>query len=115
MLDELEKINIKYALINYDPTPISNDVNIDKEYIYKAESLGYLIGPYDSFDNAQNSKTSDSSTSTWPNHLWPEACIRNANGSLLSGFANRGCYLSSEALCLRESKEKISLTKSKDC
>lgn len=106
MLDELEKLNIKHALINYDATPIENGVNIEKDYIYKAENMGYLIGPYDSFDNAQNPKTSDSLTSAWPNHLWPEACIRNVNGSLLTGFANRGCYLSSEALRLRESKEK---------
>ncbi|MFZ0218877.1 MAG: glycoside hydrolase [Candidatus Aquirickettsiella sp.] len=108
MLDELEKLGIKHALINYEASPslVQNSFNVGKEYIHKAESMGYLIGPYDSFDNAQNPKTSDSITSTWPNRLWPEACIRNPNGSLLTGFANRGCYLSSEALRLRESKEK---------
>lgn len=106
MLDELEKLGIKHALINYDASPVLDSTNIEKDYIRKAESLGYLIGPYDSFDNAQNPKTSDSITSTWSNHLWPEACIRNPNGSLLIGFANRGCYLSSEALRLRESKQK---------
>ncbi|WP_342227788.1 glycoside hydrolase [Rickettsiella endosymbiont of Rhagonycha lignosa] len=106
MLDELEKLGIKHALINYDASPVLDSANIDKDYIRKAESLGYLIGPYDSFDNAQNPKTSDSITSTWSNHLWPEACIRNPNGSLLTGFANRGCYLSSEALRLRESRQK---------
>jgi Glycosyl hydrolases related to GH101 family, GH129 len=106
MLDQLEKLGIKHALINYDASPIQNGFNIEKDYIHNAESIGYLIGPYDSFDNAQNPKTSDSITSTWPNRLWPEACIRNLNGSLLTGFANRGCYLSSEALRLRESKEK---------
>jgi len=106
MLDQLEKLGIKHALINYDANPIPNGFNIEKEYIHNAKSMGYLIGPYDSFDNAQNPKTSDSITSTWPNHLWPEACIRNPNGSILTGFASRGCYLSSEALRLRESKEK---------
>lgn len=106
MLDELEQLGVKHALINYDANPTQNSVNIKKDYIYKAESMGYLIGPYDSFDNAQNPKISDSITSTWPNRLWPEACIRNSNGSFLAGFANRGCYLSSEALRLRESKEK---------
>jgi hypothetical protein len=106
MLDQLEKLGIKHALINYDASPIQNGFNVEKDYIHNAESMGYLIGPYDSFDNAQNPKTSDSMTSTWPNRLWPEACIRNLNGSLLTGFANRGCYLSSEALRLRESREK---------
>lgn len=106
MLDQLEKLGIKHALINYDASPVQDSANIEKEYIRKAESMGYLIGPYDSFDNAQNPKKSDSITSTWLNRLWPEACIRNPNGSLLSGFANRGCYLSSEALRLRESRQK---------
>jgi Glycosyl hydrolases related to GH101 family, GH129 len=106
MLDELEKLGIKHALINYDASFIQNGFNIEKEYIHKAESMDYLIGPYDSFDNAQNPKISDSITSIWSNHLWPEACIRNPNGSLLTGFANRGCYLSSEALRLRESRQK---------
>lgn len=106
MLDALEQLTIKHALINYDATPTQNTPTVEKEYIYKAENLGYLIGPYDSFDNAQNPKHSDSLSSTWSNHLWPEACIRDANGALLTGFANRGCYLSSEALRLRESKEK---------
>lgn len=106
MLDELENLGIKHALVNYDASPVQDSANIEKEYIHKAESMGYLIGPYDSFDNAQNPKTSDSITSTWPNHLWPEACIRNPNASVLVGFANRGCYLSSEALRLRESRQK---------
>ncbi|MEN9449959.1 MAG: hypothetical protein RJA83_573 [Pseudomonadota bacterium] len=106
MLDELENLGIKHALINYDASPVQGSANIEKGYIRKAESMGYLIGPYDSFDNAQNPKTSDSITSTWPNHLWPEACIRNPNASLLAGFADRGCYLSSEALRLRESRQK---------
>lgn len=106
MLDELDRLGIKHLIINYDASPAQGSANIEKDYIYKAEGMGYLIGPYDSFDNAQNPKTSDSITSTWPNRLWSGACIRNANGSLLTGFANRGCYLSSEALRLRESKEK---------
>ncbi|HEY2567652.1 MAG TPA: glycoside hydrolase [Candidatus Aquirickettsiella sp.] len=106
MLNELEKLGIKHALINYDASPVLHRENIEKDYVRKAISLSYLIGPYDSFDNAQNPKTSDSMTSTWSNHLWPEACIRNPNGSLVIGFANRGCYLSSEALRLRESRQK---------
>jgi len=106
MLDELNRLGIKHALINYDASPVQGSANIEKDYIHKAEGMKYLIGPYDSFDNAQNPKTSDSITAIWPNRLWPEACIRNANGTLLTGFANRGCYLSSEALRLRESKEK---------
>ncbi|WP_218814287.1 glycoside hydrolase [Rickettsiella endosymbiont of Dermanyssus gallinae] len=106
MLRKFDALGIKRLWIGYDATPVKNGFNIDKTYIITAENMGYLIAPYDSFDNAQNPKTSDSITSSWPNHLWPEACIRDKNGNILTGFANRGCYLSAEALRLRESKEK---------
>ncbi|MES2141278.1 MAG: glycoside hydrolase [Pseudomonadota bacterium] len=106
MLHKFDTLGIKHLWIGYDASPVKGEDNIDKTYVQTAENMGYLIAPYDSFDNAQNPKTSDSITSTWPNHLWPEACIRYPNGSILSGFGNRGCYLSAEALRLRESKEK---------
>jgi hypothetical protein len=106
MLDKLDKLGIKHALINYNASPVQNGFNVDKDYVHMAESMGYLIGPYDNFDNAVNPKKSDNITLGWPKYLWPEACIRDVNGSILTGYANRGCYLSSEALRLRESKEK---------
>ena len=108
MLDKLKQLGIKHAWIGYgyDTSFIGKRFNVDKDYVRTAENMGYLIGPYDSFDNAQNPKTSDSVTSIWPNHIFPEGCIRNVDGSILAGFHNRGCYLSTEALRLRESKEK---------
>ncbi|MDQ8040042.1 MAG: glycoside hydrolase, partial [Rickettsiella sp.] len=106
MLRKFDALGIKHLWIGYDASPITNEDNIDKTYIHTAENMGYLIAPYDSYDNAQNPKTSDSITSTWSNHLWPEACIRQPEGNILLGFGNRGCYLSAEALRLRESKEK---------
>lgn len=106
MLEQLEKLGIKHALINYDRSSIQTRFDIKKDYIYNAENKGYLIGPYISFDNAQNPNSSSSISSALLNHLRPEACIRNFNGSILTGFKNQGCSLSSEALQLRESKEK---------
>ncbi len=106
MLHAFAQLGIKHLWIGYDATPVINGFNIDKTYVKTAENMGYLIAPYDSFDNAQNPKSADSLTSNWPNHLWPEACIRRPNGSILTGFGKRGCYLSAEALRLRESKEK---------
>lgn len=106
MLHTFATLGVKRLWIGYDATPVANGFNIDKPYVQKAENMGYLIAPYDSFDNAQNPKISDSISASWPNQLWPEACIRHPNGSILMGFANRGCYLSAEALRLRESKEK---------
>jgi hypothetical protein len=108
MLEKLDQLGIKHAWIGYgyDANYVGKGFNVDKGYVQTAENMGYLIGPYDSFDNAQDPKTSDSITSVWPNHIFPEACIRNADGSIMAGFHNRGCYLSTEALRLRESKEK---------
>lgn len=106
MLDKLDKLGIKHALINYNSSPVQNDFNVDKDYVRTAESRGYLIGPYDNLDNAPNPKNSDNSTLVGSKNLWPEACIRDINGAILIGYAHRGCYLSSEALRLRESKEK---------
>lgn len=102
MLDKLDQLGIKHAWLGYDD---SGKRVVDKNYVRTAENMGYLIGPYDSFDNAQDPKTADSITSVWPNHLFPAGCIRKTDGSIMTGFANRGCYLSSEALRLRESKE----------
>jgi hypothetical protein len=106
MLEKLDKLGIKHALINYNASPVQDGFNVDKDYVRMAEGMGYLIGPYDNFDKAANPPNSDNITLAWPKQLWPEACIRNANGSILTGYANRGCYLSSEALRLREPKEK---------
>lgn len=108
MLGKLEQLDIKHAWIGYgyDANFVGKGFNVDKEYVQTAKNMGYLIGPYDSFNNAQDPKTSDSMISVWPNHIFPEGCIRNADGSIMAGFHNRGCYLSTEALRLRESKEK---------
>jgi hypothetical protein len=106
MLQVFKQLDIKRLWLGYDATPIKHGFNIDKTFVQTAENSGYLIAPYDSFDNAQNPRTSDSLSANWPNHLWPEACIRQPNGVILTGFANRGCYLSAEALRLREATEK---------
>lgn len=108
MLDQLEQCGIKHALINYErsPSSVKMPFNIEKNYINSAESRGYLIGPSVRFDSAQDSKNSLSISSVLLNHLRPEACIRNFNGTILTGFENQGCYLSSEALRLREPREK---------
>ncbi|QIS15652.1 glycoside hydrolase [Nocardia arthritidis] len=63
-----------------------------------AKQAGYLAGPYDSYANAQDPATADNPSSSWPGRLWPQGCVRKADGTPESGFGNRGCYLSSQAL-----------------
>ncbi|WEO99716.1 glycoside hydrolase [Streptomyces sp. FXJ1.172] len=63
-----------------------------------AQQAGYLVGPYDSWANAQDPVSADTSVSKWPAPVWQDACVRNTDGTVLTGFGNRGCYVSSEAL-----------------
>lgn len=105
MLQLFQDMNIQHLWIGYDPTP-KEQFNITKNYINLAKKIGYLVAPYDSFDNAQDPKLADQINSIWENDLWQKGCIRNPDGSILVGFANRGCYLSSEAFRIREPNEK---------
>jgi hypothetical protein len=70
---------------------------MDAAAVRAAEQAGYLVGPYDSFANGQDAKTADSPTSTWPGTVYPDFCVRKADGSPETGFGGRGCYLSSRA------------------
>nr|WP_042197608.1 glycoside hydrolase [Kibdelosporangium sp. MJ126-NF4]CEL23069.1 lipoprotein, putative [Kibdelosporangium sp. MJ126-NF4]CTQ90207.1 lipoprotein, putative [Kibdelosporangium sp. MJ126-NF4] len=79
-----------------DPTPM------DAAAVTAAKQAGYLVGPYDSYDNAQDPATSDAPSSVWPSPVWPEACVIDANGKPVTGFGGRGCYVSTEALAKDE-------------
>ncbi|MGX1777657.1 glycoside hydrolase [Nocardia brasiliensis] len=65
-----------------------------------AKAAGYLAGPYDSYDNAQDPATADNPGSSWPG-LWPSGCVHDAEGNPETGFGGRGCYLSTQALAQR--------------
>lgn len=65
-----------------------------------AKAAGYLAGPYDSYDNAQDPATADNPGSSWPG-LWPAGCVHDATGAPETGFGGRGCYLSTEVLAQR--------------
>jgi hypothetical protein len=105
MLKTFQRLGIQHLWLGYDPS-LTEKFNVTQEYIELAKNQGYLIGPYDSFDNAQDPNTADNINSIWGNDLWQAGCMRNLDGSIQIGFANRGCYLSSEAFKLREAKEK---------
>ncbi|CAM4018985.1 hypothetical protein GCM10009799_13730 [Nocardiopsis rhodophaea] len=63
-----------------------------------ADDAGYLVGPYDSWANAQDPAESDAPTSTWPEGVYPGDCVIGADGRPKAGFHDRGCYLSSQAI-----------------
>jgi Glycosyl hydrolases related to GH101 family, GH129 len=101
-LRELRRLGVDRMWLGYGQDPRHDKYLVNREYIAEAEKLGYLIGPYDTFENAQNPKTADDVASIWGNELYPKGCIIDAQGKILKGFHGRGCQLSSEALALAE-------------
>ena len=92
--------------IGYDVGNKKNDkYQVNKSYIQKAKNLGYLIGPYDTWENIQNPKTSDTPLSVFPD-AWPNAAIINKDGKKKAGFQNRGYEASSEYFALQNPTNK---------
>ena len=96
-LDALKALGIKRLTISYDQDPMTQTHLVRPEYLRRAETMGYLAGPYEAFDNAQPAATADTPTAIWGD-LYPSGCIRDAKGEVMHGFANRGCEMSSEAV-----------------
>lgn len=78
---------------------------MSKEAVTEARKLGYLVGPYDSYDNGQDPGTADTPIAKWPGTVYPDFCVRDAKGRIATGFGARGCYLSSEAFARSEPTE----------
>lgn len=95
---DLQAAGVKRAWIGYDQNPSTNKHLAGKAFLDAAKAAGYLAGPYDTYNNAQNPKTAEDSVSRWPGTLFPDGCVVNADGKSRTGFAGRGCELSSEAL-----------------
>ncbi|MGI5336709.1 glycoside hydrolase [Streptomyces sp. CA-181903] len=89
----LRALGVDRMWLGYD----ADDTPMDAKAVAAAKQAGYLVGPYDSFANGQDPKTSDAPTSVWPGTVHPDFCVRGADGKPEPGFHDRGCYLSSEA------------------
>ncbi|MEV6773715.1 glycoside hydrolase [Nocardia sp. NPDC051030] len=91
---QLRGLGIDRTWLGYD----ADDHPMDAAAVQAAKDAGYLTGPYDTWANAQDPATADTPASRWPGRVWPDGCVRRADGTPESGFHGRGCYLSSEAL-----------------
>ncbi|WP_052863932.1 glycoside hydrolase [Streptomyces niger] len=94
----LKKLGISRMWFGYD----ADGDPMSKEAVAAAQKAGYLVGPYDSWDNAQDPKSADTSVAKWPDRVWPDGCVHDADGKPVGGFGGRGCYLSSQALAAAE-------------
>ncbi|MFJ9821369.1 glycoside hydrolase [Streptomyces sp. NPDC101151] len=90
----LRALGIDRMWIGYD----ADGSPMDREATNLAKQAGYLVGPYDSWANAQDPASADTSVSKWPAPVWTDGCVRGADGKIVTGFGDRGCYVSSEAL-----------------
>ncbi|WP_116210601.1 glycoside hydrolase [Streptomyces olivoreticuli] len=90
---ELRGLGVDRMWLGYD----ADDKPMDAAAVTAAKQAGYLVGPYDSFANGQDPRTSDAPTSAWPDKVYPDFCVQDADGKPVPGFHDRGCYLSSEA------------------
>ncbi|MFE1173590.1 glycoside hydrolase [Streptomyces sp. NPDC058773] len=89
----LKRLGVDRMWLGYDAGPDP----MNAAAVRAAKKAGYLVGPYDTFANGQDPKSADSPTSVWPGRVYPDFCIRKADGTPETGFGGRGCYLSSRA------------------
>ncbi|HEY1606902.1 MAG TPA: glycoside hydrolase [Allosphingosinicella sp.] len=96
-LDDLSALGIRRIVLSYDQDPRTQHHVVGRAYLARANTLSYLAGPYDEFDNGQPESTADTTTALWGD-LYPAGCIRDRDGHVVAGFAGRGCEMSSEAI-----------------
>ncbi|WP_327070709.1 glycoside hydrolase [Kitasatospora sp. NBC_01302] len=92
-VQQMQALGLSRLWLGYD----ADDQPMDAAAVAAAKQAGYLVGPYDSFANGQDPSTADAPTSVWPTPVYPDYCVHQQDGSVLAGFHDRGCYLSSQA------------------
>lgn len=90
----LQQLGIEHAWLGYD----ANGNPMSAATIEAASEAGYLVGPYDTWDNAQDPAEADTEASIWPGDVWPNGCVIDKDGKPVTGFGGRGCYVSTAAL-----------------
>jgi hypothetical protein len=96
---DLATLGVRRAWIGYDQDPGGEQKSLaGREFVAAARAAGFLVGPYDTYNNAQDPRTGEDFVSRWPATIYPDGCIVNRDGKPRTGFAGRGCELSSEAM-----------------
>jgi hypothetical protein len=98
LLDSLHTLGVARMLLTYDQNDDGPGPLVGPEFLARARELGYLAGPYELFEAAQPPESAEMHYTNWGDELYPDGCIRDADGAVVTGFAGRGCHVSSEAL-----------------
>lgn len=96
----LRALGIEHAWLGYD----ADGDPMSAAAVAAAGEAGYLVGPYDTWDNAQDPLDADTEASVWPGSLWPDGCVLDEAGEPVEGFGGRGCALSTAALDAAEAE-----------
>jgi Glycosyl hydrolases related to GH101 family, GH129 len=96
-MEQLHQLGVERACLIYAES-LDAQSRITQDTIATAKRLGYLIGPYDTLNNIQDPKTADDFPSIFDEELFRTGGIMERDGKRMTGFANRGYELSSEAL-----------------
>lgn len=94
----LKNLGIDRALLTSDEDPRVNSGLHNAEVISVAKANGYIVSPYDTFDNVDNPEHANSPTSIYDEALYKTGGVMKVDGTRETGFAGHGYYLSSEAL-----------------
>ena len=70
LLERLKSAGIERMWLGYAQEPRGSGLLVGPAFIAKARAQGYLVGPYDTYDNIQDPKTSDSISSVWDADLF---------------------------------------------
>jgi hypothetical protein len=100
-VNQLHLLGVDRACLVYEQDPRERDSNstyLTPAVIARAKELGYLIGPYDTFNNIQDPKKADGFESVYDDELYRTGGVLKRDGTRHAGFRNRGYHLSSEAL-----------------
>ncbi|WP_219817287.1 glycoside hydrolase [Rathayibacter tritici] len=98
IVSRLKELGIQNAWLGYN----ADVASMSSSTVQAVTDAGYLAAPYDSWENAQDPSSSDSSSSVWPGDIWPNGCVTDENGDRREGFAGRGCTLSTSAMANAE-------------
>ncbi|HEY6404422.1 MAG TPA: glycoside hydrolase [Blastocatellia bacterium] len=100
-VNQLHELGVNRACLVYEQDPRERERDstyLTPAVVARAKELGYLIGPYDTFNNIQDPAKADCFESVYDDDLYRTGGVLKKDGTRHAGFRGRGYHLSSEAL-----------------